>query len=453
MEVCMMKAPADSFRVDMDESSVRVALGATAGAASDEHGPASRPPASRPSSGARGSSWPQSTAPASTRSPSMPPLRPLTELRWSEVGAPSSVPSTTLRLAEDAPPVTPMQHSAVRRSSVRARFVIDAEARQGSTAPVSADGALSMPDPLALIEDRLECVLPPSEVAPQRLHSAMRHAVFSGGKRLRPRLLLTVLEACQPLWSEAELDLGLQAAAAVELIHSASLVHDDLPTFDDAAERRGRPTVHMLYGEPIALLAGDALLALAFEIMADTPPELAMRALRIVKMLGLGAGSCEGLIGGQSLEGDFFPESASPRSMGTVIRQTRAMSAELLERYHHMKTGALFRLATAAGAATAGKVDTSGWAAVGQSLGLAYQLADDLYDIQGMQEVERKPVRQDVLHGRPNAVLIDGLQATRVRLGALLLDARETALGLAVDVSPVMTMFGEMERQMGRMVG
>jgi geranylgeranyl pyrophosphate synthase len=209
----------------------------------------------------------------------------------------------------------------------------------------------------------------------------------------------------------------------------------------------------VLFGEAIALLAGDALLALAFEIMAETPPELATRALRIVKLLGLGSGSRDGLMGGQSLEGELLPESAPPVSMGSMIRRSRAKPADLLDRYHYMKTGAMFRLATEAGATVAGVPDVSGWALVGQDLGLAYQLADDLYDVCGWPEVEGKPVRQDIAHGRPNAALVNGVEVTRARLGALLVEAQETALRIAMYREPVVAMFAELTRQVGRLVG
>src|ERR1700712_2921658 len=155
----------------------------------------------------------------------------------------------------------------------------------------------------------------------------MRYAVFSGGKRLRPQLLLQVAYACgaQP----AELELALRAACSVELIHAASLVHDDLPCFDDAAERRGQPTVHARFGESMAVLVGDALMAQAFEILADTPPPLSHPGLPLGRPLCRASGSSSGIIGGQSLEHD-----GPDRTPGAMPR----FPPELIERYHAMKT-------------------------------------------------------------------------------------------------------------------
>ncbi len=282
-------------------------------------------------------------------------------------------------------------------------------------------------EPRDLVEAQLDRVMPQAALEPEQLHRAMRHAVFSGGKRIRPQLLLTVFNACRPRRREREGDLALQAACAIELIHTASLVHDDLPTFDDASERRGRPTVHTLFGEPIALLVGDALLARAFEMMAETPPGLATRALRIVRLLGLRTGSRHGIIGGQSLEDLAWPER------------------QLVARYHEMKTGSLFQLAAEAGAAAAGVTDTSGWCRVGQNIGLAYQLADDLYDVYGKKAIEGKPVGRDAALGRPNAALLDGAEATKERLRELLREASREANRLAVDPAPVRAMFRELE--------
>lgn len=276
--------------------------------------------------------------------------------------------------------------------------------------------------PLDLLEERLDALLPSADTAPQALHRAMRYAVFSGGKRIRPRLLLTVASACAA--EEAEFDLALSAACAVELIHSASLVHDDLPAFDDAAERRGRPTVHVLFGEAMAVLAGDGLICRAFELLAETPPRLARRALRLVHLLGQATGSREGLIGGQSLES--------------------APLGDVLDRYHAMKTAALFRLATEGGATAAGAADTSAWAEVGQCLGMAYQIADDLCDAYGQAEVAGKPVRRDEALGRPSAVAQMGERAARERLGELLDRARGRATALAADPGPIGALLDEL---------
>ena len=279
--------------------------------------------------------------------------------------------------------------------------------------------ALDAPPQKDPLEEALSALLPAPETEPQALHRAMRHAVFPGGKRIRPRLLLTVAAACAA--DESETELALHAACAVELIHSASLVHDDLPCFDDAAQRRGTPTVHRAFGEPLAVLAGDALLTRAFEIMAESPPRLARRALRIVRLLGAATGSREGIIGGQSLEQDHLA----------------AEFGGILDRYHAMKTAALFRLAAEAGATAAGAADAPAWAEVGQCLGLAYQLADDLCDTCGSADSLGKPVHRDEALGRPNAVAVAGERATRTRLESLLERVLLRTRALAAEPKPI----------------
>ncbi len=285
-------------------------------------------------------------------------------------------------------------------------------------------------DPL---EEHLQSLLPATDSAPQALHRAMWHAVFPGGKRVRPRLLLTVAEACAA--DSAEKELAMHAACAVELIHSASLIHDDLPCFDDASVRRGHPTVHKVYGEAMAVLAGDALLTRAFEILADSPPRLARRALRIVRLLAQATGSQEGIIGGQSLE-------QIPGRSGKAA--TLPMAPELLGRYHAMKTAALFRLAAAAGATAAGATDAEAWGEVGQNLGLAFQLADDLCDAFGSADVAGKPVRRDLELGRPNAAALVGESSSRARMNELLAHALDQTRALAVDPTPLVRLIDDL---------
>lgn len=212
-----------------------------------------------------------------------------------------------------------------------------------------------------LVEDALDSLLPSLSMQPQTLHRAMRHAVFSGGRRLRPLFLLKVAQACRV--PPAAQDLTLRAACAVELVHVASLVHDDLPCFDDRAERHGRPTVYALFGEAQAILAGDALIACGFEVLASTPHTLAARALRLVQLLARATGSRSGLAGGQGLEQNFCECPSSP---------------ERAERYQELKTGALFALAGETAAVIAAAPQPSAWAEIGWQVGRAYQLAHAL---------------------------------------------------------------------------
>ena len=219
--------------------------------------------------------------------------------------------------------------------------------------------------------------------APPRLMSAMRHAVFPGGARIRPQLCLAVAKACgddAPALSDA-------AAVAIELMHCASLVHDDMPCFDDADTRRGQITVHKLYGEPLALLTGDGLIVMAYQVMARAGRLHPARLADLISTISDGVGAPDGIVAGQAWE-----------------CETKVS----LSQYQRAKTGALFVAATCAGAQAAG-VDPTPWRALGEALGEAYQVADDIRDVMGQAETLGKPVGQDVQHGRPSAAADLGL--------------------------------------------
>jgi geranylgeranyl diphosphate synthase type II len=229
---------------------------------------------------------------------------------------------------------------------------------------------------------------------PPRLAAAMRHAVFPGGARVRPRLSLAVALACGDRAPAASAAM----AAGIELMHCASLVHDDLPCFDDATERRGRPSVHTLFGQPLAVLAGDALIVLALETVvlgAQSTPHL---IAPLVTTLTRAVGATEGITAGQGWESEPEPP---------------------LARYHEQKTGALFVAATTGGALAAG-ADPEPWAKVGARLGLAYQVADDLMDAVSAGAEAGKPCAQDSAHHRPNAVGSLGVNGAVARLRGLI---------------------------------
>jgi geranylgeranyl diphosphate synthase type II len=243
------------------------------------------------------------------------------------------------------------------------------------------------------IETALETAIARMEAgSPPTLAAAMRHAVFPGGARVRPRLCLSVGHAC----GGDSAPLIEATAAAVELLHCASLVHDDLPCFDDAAERRGRPSVHALHGEAIAVLAGDGLIVQAFETLARGAAAAPARLPGLLSALARAAGAPSGLVAGQAWESE--PEAP-------------------LETYHCAKTGALFVAATMGGAMAAG-ADPGPWRALGALLGEAYQVADDLLDAVG-EEGCGKPLHQDAARQRPNAVARLGLDGALARLEAL----------------------------------
>lgn len=228
---------------------------------------------------------------------------------------------------------------------------------------------------------------------PPRLAAALRHAVFPGGARIRPRLCLSVADACGV--DRPEIADG--AATALELLHCASLVHDDLPAFDDAATRRGRPSVHLAFGEPVAILAGDALIVLAFEVLGRTIRFAPDRAAQLIAFVAAAVGGPSGIAAGQAWECE--PE------IDPVA-------------YHQAKTGSLFVAAATCGAIAAG-ADPEPWRAFGSCLGEAYQVADDIHDAAADAGDIGKPVGRDAALGRPNAVARLGLDGAIDRLDHL----------------------------------
>jgi geranylgeranyl diphosphate synthase type II len=219
---------------------------------------------------------------------------------------------------------------------------------------------------------------------PGGLEKAMRLAVFSGGARIRPQLCLAVAQAC----GDDTPELSDAVAVAVELMHCASLVHDDMPAFDNADTRRGRPTVHKAMGEPLALLCGDALIVMAYQVVlnaCDAHPE---RLAALLHNLSRGVGVPDGIVAGQAWE-----------------CETRADLAT----YQQAKTGALFVTSVRAGALACGH-DAAPWTDLGRHLGQAYQAADDIRDVLGHSAELGKPVGQDVLLGRPSVMRQLGLE-------------------------------------------
>ncbi len=221
-------------------------------------------------------------------------------------------------------------------------------------------------------------------LVPPQLGAALPYAVFPGGARIRPTILLSVAQAC----GDDRPEIADSAAAALELIHCASLVHDDLPAFDDADLRRGKPTLHRAFGEPLAVLAGDSLIVLAFDVLARAGGAAPDRALRLVSTLARRTGSPFGICAGQAWE-------AEPQVN--------------LSAYHQAKTGALFIAATQMGAIAAGH-DPEPWEDLGARIGEAFQVADDLKDALETSETTGKPSGQDAAHQRPSAVQSMGVE-------------------------------------------
>lgn len=231
---------------------------------------------------------------------------------------------------------------------------------------------------------------------PPRLAAAMRAAVFPKGARVRPRLCHAVASAC----GDDEPGATDAAGAAIELLHCASLVHDDLPCFDNAELRRGRPSVHAAFGEPLAVLAGDALIVLAFQAMARASCSPG-RMVRLISTVGAAVGVPHGIVAGQAWECESEID---------------------LSHYHRSKTGALFAAATICGAAAAGIEHPEAWRKLGEKIGEAYQVADDIRDAASDEEEAGKPVGKDAALGRPSAVLRYGIAGAISQLHELVAD-------------------------------
>jgi len=222
-----------------------------------------------------------------------------------------------------------------------------------------------------------------SKTAPQNLQKALHHSIFPGGARIRPQLCLAVATAC----GDDDPALSTAAASAIELLHCASLVHDDLPCFDNALVRRGQASVHAAFGERLAVLAGDALIVLAFQYVASCSMRSPLRLAPVLRTIATSVGVPHGIVAGQAWECE---------------------SKVQLKQYQKEKTGSLFEAATAAGAQAAG-ADADTWKPLGEWLGEAYQVADDIRDVLADQAMMGKPQGQDITHDRPSSARDLGL--------------------------------------------
>jgi geranylgeranyl diphosphate synthase type II len=252
---------------------------------------------------------------------------------------------------------------------------------------------------LVRVDRALDNYLPAEDTLPVTLHKAMRYSVFAGGKRIRPVLMIA---ACEAVGGDAE--RVLPAACAMEMIHTYSLIHDDLPAMDDDDFRRGRPTNHRIFGEAAAILAGDALLTEAFILLSDAqinarvPAEIRCRVLHTIARC---AGS-QGMVGGQVVD---------------MESEGKAIDFPTLEYIHTRKTGALILAAIQAGALLGGADEASLTALTryGEAAGLAFQIADDILDVVGDQAVIGKDVGSDQERGKATYVALLGLEEARVR--------------------------------------
>ncbi len=252
------------------------------------------------------------------------------------------------------------------------------------------------------VERALDRYLPEEEEFPTLLHRAMRYSSFAGGKRIRPIFTIATAEA---LGRRDEDVMAL--ACAIELIHTYSLIHDDLPAMDDDDWRRGKPTCHKVFGEAMAILAGDALLTLAFEVMATMVDEGIdpMRVLWVIREVARAAGSM-GMVGGQAVD---------------MESQGKEVDFPVLEYIHIHKTGALILASIRAGAiiAGAGDKELDALTEYGEAVGLAFQIVDDILDVEGKREVLGKETGVDALKGKATYPSIVGLEESKRRVREL----------------------------------
>ena len=265
----------------------------------------------------------------------------------------------------------------------------------------------------------LDEVLPPTSQTPERLHEAMRYAVFNGGKRVRPLLVYAAGE-CLGL-PEQLLDAP---AAAIELIHAFSLVHDDLPAMDDDDLRRGKPTLHREYDEATAILAADALQPLAFNVLADASGIAPATRVKLVMLLANACGSV-GMTGGQSLD---------------LAAEGQALDAEQIERMYSLKTGALIHASVVSASKLSAGLSPERMSALdafGRTIGIAFQIKDDILDVEGDTEVIGKPSGSDQRLDKATYPGLTGITIARQRCDELLNGALEHLDDFGTDAEPL----------------
>lgn len=281
-----------------------------------------------------------------------------------------------------------------------------------------------------LIEEGLAKVVPPKTAFPPSIHEAMHYSLLQGGKRIRPILALTAHELVGGRYQEI-----LPFACGIELIHTYSLIHDDLPAMDNSDFRRGKPSAHKAFGEAIALLAGDALLTLAFQVMTD--PALSAgqdpaRVLAATQVLAQVAG-LQGMVGGQTVD---------------IETQGKSFDLPLLEYIHTHKTGALIMGSIKAGAILGGAKDREieALTSYGKAIGLAFQIIDDILDVEGSTEELGKGTGQDSVLGKATYPHLLGMKESRQRAEELLEKAEAALAQFGEKAEPLR----EIARYLGR---
>ena len=272
-----------------------------------------------------------------------------------------------------------------------------------------------------IIDKTLEKLVPPAKTFPPVIHEAMRYSLFAGGKRVRPVLAIAAAEAV----GAATADL-LPVAGALEIIHTYSLIHDDLPAMDDDDLRRGRPTCHKAYGEAIAILAGDGLLTMAFEVLSDPRRLKSIQARTLVSMIReiAVASGVFGMVGGQVVD---------------IQSENKEIDFPTLEYIHTHKTGALIRASVRVGAlyAKAGKRQFAALTRYGEMAGLAFQIVDDILDVTGKQEELGKDIGSDLEKGKKTFPSFLGLEESRRRAEEVVGEALDALKGFGRKADPL----------------
>jgi geranylgeranyl diphosphate synthase type II len=277
----------------------------------------------------------------------------------------------------------------------------------------------------ARVDAALDHYLPKPPDCPPLVSEAMRYSVFAGGKRLRPMLTLAAADAIarsEQESTEAAFELALPAACAIELIHTYSLIHDDLPAMDNDTLRRGRPTLHVVYGDGIAILAGDGLQAEAFSLLAREPvsadASITQRKLLAIEVIAHAAGSV-GMVGGQAID---------LQAAGQAPKHQLTLDADGLRRMHARKTGAIIRASAVSGAVMAGGSETvvTAMDRFAADVGLAFQIVDDILDVEGSAAELGKTAGKDAAGTKSTYPALFGLDRSRALAAECLNGARET---------------------------
>ncbi|MDH3555128.1 MAG: polyprenyl synthetase family protein [Deltaproteobacteria bacterium] len=269
-----------------------------------------------------------------------------------------------------------------------------------------------------MVEEALEVALPQQDGPETRVVEAMRYSLFAGGKRLRPILCLAASEAVG-----GDLKTAMPAGCALEMIHTYSLIHDDLPAMDDDDLRRGKPTNHKVFGEAIAILAGDGLLTEAFVLLSDYNSLLPERAVQVIGVIAEAA-SYRGMVGGQVVD---------------ILSQNKRADLETVQQMHSRKTAALIAAATESGALTGkgSEAQVAALARYGRAIGLAFQIADDILDIEGDTELLGKTTGADEARGKVTYPAAVGLERSRQTANEMVNDALAALEGFDDRANPL----------------